>query len=141
VLRFTDNNSSGRALARRTFTAQTDSVTFEWRVNTAAQWPYFGMRSGSTNATEMYFYSGGLRIRTSSGSDAQLAAMSTNTWYTIKVVANIGTDLCNVFLDGTQVGFNIGFRNAVSSIDNIEFASSNSQQGDVTIDDVKVTSP
>lgn len=143
-MKFEDNNLSGSSTAKKTFTAQTGTVTAEWKFKeiTAGNWPKFLLYSGGATASEMYVNdNSNLIYRNSSGTDVTIQSVSSNTWYSVKIIASAATDKFDIHVDGVLKTTEATFRNAVNNIDGILFGSGNSFSGAVYINDLKVSAP
>lgn len=142
-MRFYDNNSvSAYTRASKSFTAQTGQLTAEWKTMMASgNWPRFFLCGGSTSAVEMYIKDGSLIYKNSAGTNITIQSITTNTWYTVKAVANPSTDTYDIYVDGTKKVTGAQFRNAVSNIDNILFGSGVGYVSTNYVDNVLVTTP
>ncbi|WP_127586801.1 polysaccharide lyase family 8 super-sandwich domain-containing protein [Paenibacillus koleovorans] len=138
--------STGTASATKSFTSQTGTnLTVEWQYRSnsdAASTLQFAVRSSSTSAAELYVSNGNLVWRNSSGTDATVQAVSTNTWYAVKLVINTTAKTYNIYVDGVLKISGAGFRNAApTSIDTFHAASNDVSVGQYYIDDIVVTKP
>jgi hypothetical protein len=124
------------------FAAQSDTVTAEWKMMLTSNVDYQSVTllGGTTEAINVNTYNGNLNFFNSSGTRVSLQGYSPNTWYTIKVDANIRTDTCDMYVNGVKKASGVAFRNAASSIDKIKFSTSTSNTSALYIDDVFVVS-
>jgi hypothetical protein len=138
-----DNNASNYATAKKTFTPQTGTVTLEWKYKetVAGKYPKFYIQSGSTVAIQMYVHEWGPQLAyLDPVQNINIALVSSDTWYTVKVVANVATDTFDVYMDNVLKLSNVPFTTPVSNIDTILFGSDNGLKGTTLyIDNVKVT--
>lgn len=145
VLKLDDNNTSGGfAQVTKSFAAQTGILTASWKFMepSAGNWPKFFLRNGTTTAIELYADATGLYYKTTSGTNVYVPGINTanNQWYNVKIVANIATDTCDIYVDGLLKVNNAPFKAAVSQIDTIQFGTGNSTNFDLYLDDIWVTS-
>lgn len=146
-LKFSDSNNSGNAQAVHSFTPQTGLVIAEFKFMnpTVTKWSKIGnLVSGSTIAAELYAYDDNNPVmvyRNNSGQDTVIQNISTNTWYTVKLVADVSAKTYDIYVDGVLKVSNAPFRNtSVTSLDGILFSSGISSSGTLYADDVLVTS-
>jgi beta-galactosidase len=142
-MKFYDNNAvSAYTRASKTFIAQTGQVTAEWKLMMASgNYPRFFLCSGATVAVEMYVVGTNLIYKNSAGTNITIQGITTNTWYTVKVIANPGTDTYDIYVNGTKKITGAQFRNVVSNIDNILFGSGVGYVSTSYVDSVLVTVP
>lgn len=144
-VKFTDTSSSNWAVMEKTFTSQTGMITVESSFM-APTFMEFGrvmvVKSGTTDAIQIYTTaSGNLIYRDSANVSQTIQAISTNTWYNLKVVANPVTSTFDIYVNGSANPIVSGatFKTAVSSLDRVHFGTSTSNTGTLYIDDIKVT--
>jgi len=139
-----DNTTSSRATAKKSFTPQTGQVTFEWKFMepVASKWPRFLIQNGSTIAINLYDHEWGqlAYLDGSTGFNTDILSIVSNTWYTVKVVADPATDLFDIYVDGILKRSGCHFTNDVSSLDNIMFVSdTGTSNSTLYVDNLKVT--
>lgn len=83
---------------------------------------------------------GRVRVK-NGGSWADKATYTTDTWYTVKVAANVETDKYDVYLNGQQIATNMAFENAVDKLNLLSFATFGAKTAEVYVDDVVVPEP
>lgn len=117
-------------------------MELEWRFkeeSVAGKWPSFALLSGNTRAIQLFTADGSvLRYRDSAGNDHTIQSVSPDTWYTIKVVANIYKNTYDVYVDGTLMATGLPFRSTAQSIDGVDFRTGYALTGTLHIDDVSV---
>ncbi len=139
-LKITDTNANGASLVQKNFTAQSGTVTAQWSVMEQALFPYakFGLKSGTNFAIELYTAGPNLAYRLNNGNYINVQSFKPNTWYTIKVTANILTNSYDIYVDGILKASNVVFTNPASTINGIAFYGGWGPTGTVFIDDVGV---
>lgn len=140
-LQFDDTNTAGRAQATRSFTAQTRTLTLEYRFMVPAAIDYSGvnLKSATVHATTVMTLGGNLVYVSSGSVNIPLQAYSPGIWYSIKVVANPSTDKADIYVDGLLRGAQLSFTNTVSSLDSFNVGTGNGATGLTYVDDVKVS--
>lgn len=136
-----DNSGSADVSMEKGFTSQSGAVTIEYDMMLPAKVDYFGanVMSGTTKAiTVATAKNGYLTYRTSSGSYVTLQAYNANKWYKIKIVGDVSTDKCDIYVDGVKKATQVAFKSAVSSVDKVQFETSGPNTGTMYIDNVKV---
>lgn len=137
-----DNNPSGKTTAQKSFSPQTGKVTAEWnlREESSGLFTKYFLKNGTTAAVQLFSNSSGLQYRDGSGVDHTITAITPGVWYTVKVVADVASGTCDVYLNGAQtpVLSNVTFDSPVSSIDRIGFESGSSTVGTAYISYVSV---
>ena len=141
-MRLYDNNSSGYTRSTKTFTASSGKIIAQWRFMepTAGWWSKFQLMNGSTVATLMGISGTNLVYTNSSGSNVTIQSVSPNTWYTVKILADVNTDTYDIYVDNIKMISGATFRNGVSSISGIRCESGSGGTGTTYIDDVQVAS-
>ncbi|ULL19819.1 hypothetical protein DVH26_16290 [Paenibacillus sp. H1-7] len=143
-IKLNDTDTTNSIKANKSFTSQAGQVTVEYKVMlpAAANNLYVHLKQGSTTAVTIQSGSDGtLRYRNADGSSTNIANYTANGWTTIKIEADSATDKANVYVNGTSVLSNVGFRTAVTGIDAFEAITHSTGTGVLHIDDVKVTTP
>lgn len=131
VLRASDTNPSGLTFATRTFPAQTGPLVVSWRFyqNGTGNTHRMLLRSGSTNAFELFTINGNLVCTRPDGGSIVLGPIPAHTWHEIVVAADPAIDRATVALNGTVVIASAEFRNAVASLDRFAIGTSNASNG------------
>ncbi len=62
----------------------------------------------------------------------------TNTWYTIKIEANISSKKCNILLNGNKILSNVAFYSGADNIARMESYTTNSGTGSFYLDGIKL---
>jgi hypothetical protein len=137
-LRFTDTVTGGSAQVVREFTAQSGRVSLEFKFYVSSSWFRFQLRSGTTTGVELYTKDGQIVYRNPAGTDVAITTYATNTWTSVKIVANASTDSFDIFVNGVSRGTALPFRNATTSLNTVVFGSGGSTTGTHYIDDVFV---
>ncbi|BBH24115.1 hypothetical protein Back11_54600 [Paenibacillus baekrokdamisoli] len=139
-LAISDTNTAGASLVHKLFPTQSNIVTAQWSFMEQTVFPYakFGLRSGATFATEIYTAGSNLVYRDASGTYITIQSFATNTWYTIKIVANPMTKTYDIYVNGLLKIANAPFTNPVSSLNSIAFYGGWAPTGMVYINNVGV---
>ena len=126
-LKFTDSSTVTAASARKNFTSQNGSLTAEWKFMQFSFRPQtMYLRQGTTDAIKIFADgTGRLYYAESNGSNRLLRTFATDTWYTVKVVANIATRTNDIYVNGTLHAPGVAFSGSTATaLDNIYFATS-----------------
>lgn len=150
----TSTTANGAAIADTTFTPTTGDIVeweFSWREDNDAV--FGGMlraRLQDASGTD------GLLVFTTAeadagfdlsyrgpgsppASDTVIDTISENTWYTIRIVANMTSETADVYLNDTLKQTGLDFTNSVSSFSKMRFDSSFGSEGVMYVDDVSVS--
>lgn len=141
VLRAADTNPTGITFATRGFPAQTGAVVASWRFHQDGVGNTHRMllRSGTTNAFELFTINGNLVCTRPNGSNIVLGPIPAHTWHEIVVAADPAIDRATVALNGTIVIASAEFRNPVASLDRFAIGTSNASDGvSLHIDDLLI---
>lgn len=144
---------SGSVTVSRAFDAQSGKLALEFKLmNKLSDTNFFRMIlhdgapiSGKEKfLTEFYLLSSGeLVYRTASAPNANVsvATLNNDIWYTIRCEADFGTKTYEIFVNGESKAADIPFRNELTSVDHVIFATGgNSYKADVLLDDIKLLS-
>ncbi len=145
-LKLYDNNSSTKPTASKSFTSQSGKITWEFRfrVSDTNKNAHYVLRNGTTEAVEISVRNGSLAYHNGTTAVAIPAtSITTNTWYTVRVTADIATKKFDLHLDSILRLKDGVFRNNVSSVNNIMYAPGNNGAVNATshIDNVMVVKP
>jgi hypothetical protein len=140
TLKISDTNISGASLVRKLFPMQSGNVTAQWSFMQQTAFPYakFGLRSGITFATEIYTTGSTLAYRDSRRRYFTIQSLESNTWYTVKIVANPTTKTYDIYVNGLLKASDAPFANPVSSFNSIAFYGGWTPTGTVYINNVGV---
>lgn len=163
VLHLLDNNkaaastadpSDNMALISGAFTPQTSRMAVEYKIKDqlSSDKRFFriilhnGEADKDPNAKddfliETYVTEGKLVYRdaANTGTNKTIGTIKQGVWYTIKYVIDIENETFDVYMDGTLVMSDIGFRNkGIGSADHIIFATGGKYTGDFLLDDIAV---
>lgn len=141
-----DTSTTATVQAEKTFTAQTGTVTVEFEAKAGAidQTVKLGyLYGGTTNAVSVYFRNSGHIYYYDGNTYSSAQTFAANTWYTFKIVADVAADTYDLYIDdmNTPVVTGASFRNAVSSIDKIQFGSIDGETGKVHVNNVYIHTP
>lgn len=141
-LKIYDNNTSGYTKVNRAFTAQSGKirVAFTFMEPTPGTWTKFQLMSGSTVGVLLSTSSTGpnLVYKDSSGTDVIIQSISANTYYNVVIIADPSTDKCDIYVNGVLKAVGTQFRNAVSSLNSMEFQSGATPTGTTYISTAQV---
>ena len=130
-LKITDSNVDGASLVRKTFPAQSGTVSAQWSFMEPSYFSKvkFGLKSGANFATELYTVGSNIVYKDNLGRYITIQPFKTDTWYTVAVIANPKTSTYNLYINGFLKKANAPFSNRVTSLDSFGFYSGWSQKG------------
>jgi parallel beta-helix repeat protein len=140
-MRLQDTTSAGSTSVYKTIAAQTGAFTAVWSFMETTLGTQFAIRNGTSSAVDLLTLSGNLYYKNSAGTAVLVQGISLNTWYTIKVVGDVGTDAYDIYVNGTLKVSGAPFRNAQTSLNQIFFSSSYGGSTTSYINEIKITSP
>ncbi|WP_269537344.1 heparin lyase I family protein [Cerasicoccus fimbriatus] len=145
-----DGNTSGYPSLWKSFVPQSNPVTVSWefRENGLVDGHAMKVLAGDSAAIELVTDgAGNLLYRQSGGSDIVLGAIPANTWHQVEAIINPGSDLADIYLNGTLCLQGAALRNPVSFIDRVYFSSSDTPASyhlyidDVIVDSAEILNP
>ena len=114
---------------------------FEFRVNAVGKWERFLLMQGGvwivdllTSGSNLCYYDQYHTVNT-------IYAISPNTWYEVKVVANTNTDTFDIYIDDILRGSALTFKNPASYISKICYRSGGGTTGTSYFDWVRISVP
>ncbi|WP_127580110.1 hypothetical protein [Paenibacillus koleovorans] len=130
-LRLHDTSGSQLVSAERRFLEQTSgtvTLQFRFRVSAKVDGLSWELRSGATSGVKLVTSGGHIAYENSSGTPVTLLSnYAVNTWYGVRIVANIDTDTADISINGATYSVTgVSFRNAVSSLDRLFIQTTNS---------------
>ncbi|MFC5652688.1 alginate lyase family protein [Paenibacillus solisilvae] len=139
-LKITDNNPQGASLIRKSFPAQSGTVSAQWSFMEQSSLfsMKFGLKSGNNFAAELYTIGSNLVYKDSLNRYINIQSLKTNTWYTVTLTANPEAGTFSLSINGFLKAYGLPFTNQVSSIDSIGFYSGSAQKGAIFINNVGV---
>lgn len=137
-----DNTSSGAVQLYKTFTSQAEYIRAEWSFmeTTAGRYSYMIIKSGSSYAIELSTSSSGLVYYDQNNNQIKVETLSSNTWYTVLINANIITNTYDIYVNGVSKVKGAVFTSTAASLDSIYFKTSGSYANNLYIDNVKIVS-
>ncbi|OQB14074.1 MAG: hypothetical protein BWY15_01447 [Firmicutes bacterium ADurb.Bin193] len=136
-----DTTASGMS-ATKIFTPQTGTVTAEYtfKMPTLADNAGIELQDGAgTAAVAVKTKSANLKYLNSGGTWVTLRSCSANTWYSVKIVADVAGKKFDVYVDGEKYASNVTFSNSVDSISAIKFVTGSAQTQPLYVDNVMFT--
>jgi len=136
-----DTTTSENVGCSHSFVAQTGTVTAEFRVMMPTVSNYFNIAlSGEGgSAVSIFVRNNGFSYKVGSSYYSLQTAMNGGVWYDIKLVANVVTKKCDIYVDGVLRGDQADFRyNTVTNISKFGVATSNGKIQTGYFDDVRV---
>jgi hypothetical protein len=142
-MRFYDTSTTAYSEAKKDFTSQGGVLTIEWKFMepSVGSLAYFSLHDGDTEAVLM-------RTTTADGGSLvyvdgfenyyTIRTISSNTWYTVKIVADMVTNSYDIYVDGVLKVVGAPFKNYVNYVDRIMFAGGYSVPSTVYIDNVRI---
>jgi len=101
-----------------------------------------GKTSNGVAAVAIETNGGNLSYRTNAGYESFLSNYSAGTWYTIKIVSDIGKQKADIYVNGELVKEQIGFYNPVTDIAVLQSFTANSNSANTYyLDNIKVYVP
>lgn len=141
-VKFTDTNAAGQSKMKKTFTSQNSLVVAQWSFMEpayASKWPYFKLWGGSAEGVKLDTGDGCLNFVGSTGVQQKVMPLSANTWYTVKVVADIPNKQYDIYVDGVLKAVRASFATSAASLDSIEIMSGYSAtSATIYVDDVSI---
>mgnify|MGYP005836765193 CR=1 FL=1 len=137
-----DNSTTADTKAVKSFYPQSGKFTAEFKMMMPSKVDTFNvnLKCGSTKAICFgTCNNGNLGYKNSSGTYVTLQNYNANQWYTIKIIADVATDKCDIYIDNTLKASQVAFANAVSSVDTFSADTASSNTGTMYIDNVKIT--
>ncbi|OAS24549.1 S-layer homology domain-containing protein [Paenibacillus oryzisoli] len=143
-MRVDDSSATGEVKATIAFGAQSSRIVEEFDIkldqkNQRVQAGY--LYSGSTPVAVLYFDSDGKLRYYNSNSSMTILTYNSNTWYHIKIDADLATNKFDVYVNdmNTPVVSQAVFKSGASSIDSVLFGSSDTSKAKFNVDNVTVT--
>ncbi|WP_248929808.1 polysaccharide lyase family 8 super-sandwich domain-containing protein [Paenibacillus hamazuiensis] len=139
ALKLSDSSAAKAVVATKPLGAQKAMFLAEFSIMLPAASDYHSWNvqgDGGVNAVTVMTSKGNLIFKNAAGGDTVLQPYSPNTWYTIKILADPGTDTCNIYVNGTVRASGVPFRNAVSALTAFAVSTSVSGTGTVYVDDI-----
>ncbi len=130
--------------ASRAIGTQTGIVTAEYAfmVPTAVDWAGIHLEdSAAVGGVILKTKGGQITYKNSSGTWINLKPYTANTWYSIKVVADVATNTFDVYIDGEKLAADVQFTAAVDHISAVKFTTGTSQTTPLFIDNVMISVP
>ncbi|OQB14790.1 MAG: hypothetical protein BWY15_00944 [Firmicutes bacterium ADurb.Bin193] len=142
-IKFNDTDAS-TLTAVKGFAQQTGAITVEYDFMVPATVDFAGLQledGSGTTAIVLKTRYGQIAYKKSDDSWANLQAYNPNTWYSIRIEADVSTDTYSVYVNGVERANGVAFNRAVSSIEQIKFTTGSSYTGLMYVDNVKVYKP
>ena len=140
-MKMSDSNTSGAVIAKKTFSAEENYLTmeFKYRTEQTGKWFRIFAMSGPNSVIELYDSNvNGFCYRNASSSDIKIMDISPNVWYSIRLEVDILSKQFDVYIDGNLKHEKCAFRRQTSHIDGIDFGSGDSFTGTAYFDDVNI---
>jgi hypothetical protein len=141
-MRIFDNDSAQTVNASKTFSPQTGTLTWEFSVRPEQtdKSSYYRLTDNGTVRLHLAF-TGSDTIRywhdsTSTYSDIQ--SYTAGTWYKVKIVAYVGTDKYDVYINDVKKVTSANFESAAASLNGILMETGATAVGTMYIDKIKV---
>lgn len=141
-LRLKDDFSSGNVTVRKTFGKVKNTASVEWKFNEAIapRWSVFTLLNDNAIVAELAVVNGpNLVYRDVNGIEHVVQGVSSNTWYTIRMVVDIEANTYDLYVNGILKVSKIPFINKVNAVNVLEFRTGYGPLSTLYIDDVKVT--
>lgn len=145
VLLLNDTLTTGDAVkADVVFEGQTGEVTatFRMRIGSASRF-IINMMSDSTSylgSRILLETNGDMKYRNGS-SWVTFGTYELNTWYDVKIVANVSTNTYALYVNDAEIATGISFESTLSKVNILQFATFGANSAEVYIDDVDVPEP
>ncbi len=139
-MRLQKSSGSASITAKKSFASQTDNVIFEGEIMLPSKADGYQIKlsGGSTEAVRVGTNGGNLAYQNSSGSYVTLQSYNANTWYKVKIVADIAANQADIYINNSLLAINVAFKSSVTSIDNLIFNTSSMNTGILYTNNVKV---
>jgi hypothetical protein len=141
-IKLNDTVSTGLS-AKQAFTAQTGTVVAQFSFMVPAAVDYSGLQledASGTAAVILKTANGQIGYKQSSGTFLNLQAYSANTWYAVKVVADVAADTCTIYINGEEKATDVPLSSGtISSINTMNFVTGGSYQGTLYIDNAMIS--
>ncbi|WP_240416056.1 S-layer homology domain-containing protein [Paenibacillus periandrae] len=132
-----DDSTAGFAQITKTFSAQTEAVTAQWRFkdDSDVMGDRFQLKSGTTVAVDVYVNASGILM----ASGTALQSLNSGTWYNVSLTANPATNKYDIYINNSLKASGIPFSAPVTKLDTISFRTGESNKNLLYIDDVKIS--
>ncbi|MDF2647639.1 MAG: hypothetical protein K0Q73_3444 [Paenibacillus sp.] len=141
-VKLVDSNLSGQTKMQKSFPAQSDLVVAAWKFMepaSASNYPYFRLLNGTTIAISLNTGNGKLNYVSSTGVIQPVMSLSPNTWYTVKIVADLRKNTFDIYVNGVLKTVRASFNQAATSLNNIQFLSGyGAPSHSLYVDDISV---
>ena len=130
-VRLYDSSATAHIEVTKSFAAQTGRVTAKWSFmqDTAVDGHTMTLWSGGIPVIEMYTKAGKLVYRDGAGVEQIVQSISPLSWYHAANDLNPATFKADVYMAGSRKLTGVTFRNAVTSVDQMRFASTDALAG------------
>ncbi|MBO9606557.1 MAG: hypothetical protein J7639_11420 [Paenibacillaceae bacterium] len=123
-IRLHDTNAAASVSATRRFIEQTGgtiTLQFRFRVSAKVDGLKWEIRDGVIPGVKLVTSGGHIAYEDASGTPVTLLSnYAVDTWYGVRIVANIDTDTADIAINGSANSVSgVGFRNVVSKLDNV----------------------
>lgn len=125
-----DSDTAGQASVTKSFDAQTGLLSVQWDVQSHTSLAQYGrvlLRNGTTAAIEIStsVSNGQLRLHyiNSGNAEVAIADISDNTWYTVRVIADMGNKAMDVYVNDVKKVSGVPFKISQASVNSFMFVT------------------
>ncbi|WNR46077.1 right-handed parallel beta-helix repeat-containing protein [Paenibacillus roseipurpureus] len=139
-VRFQDASTTDALDLNKSFADQTGKLVIQYQflqTTTTGEFKLY-LKDGTTNGISFFAKDGLFSYKNSSGAYPTVGTYAANEWYTVKVEADVATDLCTIYVNGTAVATNVGFGTALTKANGISFATGAAKTGTAYLNNVFV---
>jgi hypothetical protein len=130
ALMIADSDSAGQASVTKGFEAQNGLLSVQWDVQSNTSLTQYGrvlLRNGSTAALEIStsVSNGQLRLHyiNSGNAEVAIADISDNTWYTVRVIADMVNKAMDVYVNDVKKVSGVPFKSSQAKVDSFMFVT------------------
>ncbi len=141
-LKLTDSSSSELVEARRAFSSAADRVTLQYNARMRQTNGVFGVSLrnalGVNGVTVAFDSNGTIYSYNGAAKTVIQAGYSADQWYSVKIIADIAAQTCDIYVDDVRLADDFVFRGAVAELSEVRINSTGAAQGTAVWDDIMV---